>query len=147
MGLICSKKKDKFIQDDIIHSKPYVRDQTIIRRSMDLEYNKLDKYDNNSHIKLLKYIHWKVSCSPLLVSKVSDLDINDLYNDQGIRNGNLVEYKIIKMVPIKNLDNNDFNEYLKILNESMKNNLLMNDDDINTFIDKIKEYRKHRSNP
>lgn len=142
MGQHLSKKKKKKTTEDVKHSKPYTKIQYREKsRSLDIERSILDKYDMKQQVIILKKIHWKTSCSFLLMSKVSQLQIPDICNSY------LIEEKIKHIVPIKKLENDEFTEYLKIISECLINTLSMNETDVGIFLDKIRDYRRHRSNP
>lgn len=145
MGSYFSKKSKADIKstEDVIYSEPYVKrpNKRKRSRSFDRERNILDKYNFDQLNVMLKRIHWKSSCSSLLVSKVSQLQISK------ISNGNSIVEKILHIVPIKNLENEEFIEYLKIVNECLLGTLSMSEIDAHIIINKLKDYRRHRSNP
>lgn len=144
MGSYFSKKPETDIKstEDVMYSEPYVKQpRKRISKSLERERSILDKYDSDKLIVMLKRIHWKSSCSSLLVSKVLQLLIPN------ISNGNSIEEQIVHIVPIKNLENDEFLEYLRIVNECLKDTLFMSKIDAHIIINKLKDYRRHRSNP
>lgn len=143
MGSYFSKKSKADIKstEDVLYSEPYVNQPKKRSKSLDKERSILDKYDSDQQIVMLKRIHWKSSCSSLLVSKVSQLHISDMSNNYS------TEDKIAQIVPIKYLGNDEFLEYLKIVNECLLRSLSMSEIDAHIIINKIKNYRRCSSYP